>query len=314
MNVAAGRPQLVGRDEPVQEHVAEEREAGVEVERRVQDRRRQHDRVRSTGRRPRGRSGRRSAGPAGSTIQVSAGVVADGPDGQDQDDEPEHRRQRRRPERRLVQERVDAGPPTSWTSSRTADGCAPEARWSRRRAGRRSSARQATPEAWTPGCRPSASDRLAHLAGQARRHRAAARGAGRPPTRGRRTGRRGCRSTRTATSRSAGSARRASSSSSSTPLPKPPVTTLSSNVTTSRLPRAASRMSCRSSGLANRALMTPTHQPSACERVGGLEGPSHDRPEADEQQVAALAQRLGLPDRQDDRGSTGPARNPASRG
>ena len=46
-------------------------------------------------------------------------------------------------------------------------------------------------------------------------------------------------------------------------LPNPPVATLSSNVTTSRLPRAWSRISWRSSGLANRALMTPTDQPSA---------------------------------------------------
>ena len=58
----------------------------------------------------------------------------------------------------------------------------------------------------------------------------------------------------------------ASSSNSSTPHPKPPVTTLSSNVTTSRLPRASSRISWRSSGLANRALMTPTDQPSRVER------------------------------------------------
>ena len=48
-----------------------------------------------------------------------------------------------------------------------------------------------------------------------------------------------------------------------TALPNPPLTTLSSKVTTRRLPRAASRISCRSSGFAKRALMTATDQPSA---------------------------------------------------
>ena len=81
-------------------------------------------------------------------------------------------------------------------------------------------------------------------------------------------------------------------------MPKPPVTTLSSNVTTSCLPRAWSRISSRSSGFAKRALITPTDQPSRVERVGGLERPRDDRPEADEQQVAALAEDLAAPDRQ----------------
>ena len=52
-------------------------------------------------------------------------------------------------------------------------------------------------------------------------------------------------------------------STSSTPAPKPPVTTLSSSVTSSVLPRAWSRISWRSSGLAKRALIRPTDQPSA---------------------------------------------------
>ena len=45
------------------------------------------------------------------------------------------------------------------------------------------------------------------------------------------------------------------------------------------LPRAASRISCRSSGLANRALITPDRPALGLEGVGGLHGPGHDRPE-----------------------------------
>ena len=80
--------------------------------------------------------------------------------------------------------------------------------------------------------------------------------------------------------------------------PNPPVSTLSSNVTTSRLPRAWSRISSRSSGFAKRALITPIDQPSAVERVGGLEGARDDRAEPDEQQVTPLAQDLAAPDRE----------------
>ena len=75
--------------------------------------------------------------------------------------------------------------------------------------------------------------------------------------------------------------------------------TLSSNVTTRRLPRAWSRISCRSSGLANRALMTPIDQPSASSASAASMRAGHDRPEADEQEVAALAQDLAPADRQD---------------
>ena len=78
----------------------------------------------------------------------------------------------------------------------------------------------------------------------------------------------------------AGSTSRASSSTSSTAEPKPPVTTLSSSVTTSRMPRACSRISWRSIGLANRALITPTDQPSAAEDVRDGERAHDDRPEA----------------------------------
>ena len=96
--------------------------------------------------------------------------------------------------------------------------------------------------------------------------------------------------------------------------PKPPVTTLSSNVTTSCLPRAWSRISSRSSGFANRALMTPIDQPSTASSVGGLERPGDDRPEPDEQQVAPLAKDLASPDRDRTAGSTGGSPKPGSRG
>src|SRR5687768_7468633 len=68
---------------------------------------------------------------------------------------------------------------------------------------------------------------------------------------------------RTVVWRSEASVSRASSMASRTALPNPPETTLSSNVTTSRLPRAWSRISCRSSGFTKRALTTPIDQPSS---------------------------------------------------
>ena len=56
------------------------------------------------------------------------------------------------------------------------------------------------------GCRAEHLERLADLRGEARARRGGGRGAGRRPTRGRRTGRPGCRRSGPATSRSAGSA------------------------------------------------------------------------------------------------------------
>ena len=108
---------------------------------------------------------------------------------------------------------------------------------------------------------PQLGDRLLDLRGEARARRAGSGAGGPSRTRGRRTGRRGCRWAAPGSTRYEGSASRASSNASSTAEPNPPVTTLSSNVTTSDLPRAWSRISWRSSGLTNRALITPTDQP-----------------------------------------------------
>ena len=65
--------------------------------------------------------------------------------------------------------------------------------------------------------------------------------------------------------------------------------------------------------MANRALMTPTDQPSASSADRRLQRARHDRAEPDEQQVAALAQRLALPDRQDRTGRSAAARTRIAR-
>ena len=93
-----------------------------------------------------------------------------------------------------------------------------------------------------------------------------------------------------------------------------PPATLSSSVTTRRLPRAVRRMQLASSGLANRALMTPTDQPSAASRSATSSRAHDDRPEADDEQVrrpraAARPARPGWAS-----GSTAGRSKPASRG
>ena len=142
----------------------------------------------------------------------------------------------------------------SWHSPLHADVC---------RSGAPDSVADAAPGRAAAARPASRRERLADLRGEAGGVEAEDAAQVRRRSRGRRTGRPGSRRSGRRPRGSAGSARRASSSSSRTPIPKPPVTTLSSNVTTSCLPRAWSRISWRSSGLANRALMTPTDQPSA---------------------------------------------------
>ena len=85
------------------------------------------------------------------------------------------------------------------------------------------------------------------------------------------------------------------------PDPKPPVTTLSSKVTTRRFPRAWSRISWRSSGFAKRALMTPIDQPIAGlpEVAAQRQGPERRRRRRVDETRGRSAQRHGGGPRQE---------------
>ena len=118
---------------------------------------------------------------------------------------------------------------------------------------------------------------------------------------------------RTGTSRYAGSARRASSTSSRIAAPEAAGhdalleghdQPLAARLVEDQLPVERPR----------EAGVDDADRPAlVLQRVGRLERPHDDRPEADEQQVAALAQHLALPDR-DDRRRHGRQAEPASRG
>ena len=130
--------------------------------------------------------------------------------------------------------------------------------------------------------------------------RAGSGAAGLPRSRGRRTGRPG--------SRRSGARRRGTPGRPGAP-PRAPrgrpsrsrrSTMLSSSVTTRRLPRAWSRISWRSSGLANRALMTPTDQPSAARASAASIAPGRTiGPKPTSRTSRALAEHLAATDRQD---------------
>ena len=78
--------------------------------------------------------------------------------------------------------------------------------------------------------------------------------------------------------------------------PKPPAAALSSSVTTSRLPRRRVDDQPRVEGLGEPGV-DDTHRPALGRQpVGDLDAAHHDGPEAHDEQLGALAQRLALAD------------------